>query len=70
MAGTEQLPDLMKDAEAAHMLLMSPKTLANKRSRREGPPYVRLSGGAIRYSRAAVLAWIRANTVTPDGDGR
>ncbi len=59
--------DLMKDDETGGMLLMSPKTLANKRSRGEGPPYVRLSGGAIRYSRKAVLAWIEQNTVTPRG---
>lgn len=60
-------PDLMKDHEAAHMLVMSPKTLANKRSRREGPPFIRLSSGAIRYSRKAVLAWIKENTVVPGG---
>lgn len=62
---TADRPDLMKDQETADMLLMSAKTLANKRSRSEGPPYVRLSGGAIRYSRKAVLAWIEDNTVTP-----
>ncbi|MGQ0479710.1 MAG: helix-turn-helix transcriptional regulator [Pseudonocardia sp.] len=59
--------DLMRDHEAAAMLAMAAKTLANKRSRGEGPPYVRLSGGAIRYSRKAVQRWIEQNTVTPGG---
>lgn len=66
----ETRPDLMKDDEAADMLQMSAKTLANKRSRGEGPPYVRLmsgSRGSIRYSRKAVTAWIEQNTVTPGG---
>jgi predicted DNA-binding transcriptional regulator AlpA len=66
MADTSR-PDLMDSDETGDMLLMSPKTLANKRSRDEGPPYIRLSGGAIRYSRTAVLAWLKANTVTPGG---
>jgi predicted DNA-binding transcriptional regulator AlpA len=60
--------DLMRDRETADMLLMSTKTLANKRSRGDGgPPYVRLSGGAIRYSRRAVQEWIDQHTVTPGG---
>lgn len=61
------LPDLMRDHEAAHMLDMSPKTLANQRSRGEGPPFVRLSRGAVRYSRKAVARWVEENTVTPGG---
>ncbi len=59
--------DLMRDHEAAHMLDMSPQTLANRRSRGEGPPFVRLSRNAVRYSRKAVARWIEENTVTPGG---
>ena len=57
--------DLMREAEAAEMLLMSPKTLANMRSRRVGPPYTKLPNGAIRYSRHRVAAWVEAGAVNP-----
>lgn len=56
--------DLMTPDQAAAELAFSVKTLANQRSRRVGAPYIRLSGGAIRYSRKAVRAWLEANTVT------
>jgi len=46
-------PDLMTPDEVAEMLRLRPKTLANLRSRRLGPPYLKLSGGVVRYSRAA-----------------
>lgn len=62
-----QAPDLMKDRETSEMVLLSPKTLANMRSRGDGPPYIRLSGGAIRYSRRAVSAWLEQNTIHPQG---
>ena len=57
--------DLMKPEDAAALLLQAPKTLANQRSRREGPPYVRLPNGVIRYSRKALLAYVEENTVAP-----
>lgn len=61
--------DMVKEDAAAELLLMSPSTLKNKRSRGDvdGPPYIRLSGGAIRYSRKALAEWIAANTITPRG---
>lgn len=59
--------DLMTPAEAAKILLVSPKTLANQRSRGQGVPYVRLPGGAIRYSHRAIAAVIKASTVIPRG---
>lgn len=67
VANQAEQSDLMIEAECAHLLRMAPKTLSNQRSRREGPPYVRLSGGAIRYSRQAVRAWIRDRTVEHGG---
>lgn len=59
--------DLIKDTEAGRMLLMSRKTLANQRSRNEGPPFVRLPNGSIRYSRKALVAYIERSTVVPRG---
>lgn len=57
--------DLMTESETAELVKQAPKTLANQRSRREGLPYIRLPGGAIRYSRRAVLARLAENTVDP-----
>ena len=54
----------MKEAELAAALKIEPKTLANQRSRRVGPPYVKLSGGIVRYSRRAVLRWLEENTIS------
>lgn len=55
--------DLMTEAELAAELKVKPKTLANQRSRRVGPPYIKLSGGIVRYSRKAVREWVEANTI-------
>lgn len=60
-------PDLIKENEAAEILLTSPKTLTNQRSRGEGPPYVRLPNGRIRYSRRALAEYIERSVVMPQG---
>jgi hypothetical protein len=49
--------DLMKPETLAAEWLVSVKTLANLRSRREGPPFVRVLG-SIRYSRRACAEWL------------
>ena len=54
-------PDLLTPRQLADELQVSAKTLANQRSRREGPPYVKV-GGAVRYSRAAVAQWLAAQS--------
>lgn len=48
--------DWLKPEELAEEWQVSPKTLANWRSARIGPPYVKLEG-AIRYSRRASEKW-------------
>ena len=60
-------PDLITEEEAGPIVGLTPKTLANKRSNRDpdGPPYLRVSGRAIRYSRKALAAWLDERTVTP-----
>lgn len=63
----ETAPDLMKPEQLAKEWQVSPKTLANQRTRREGPPYVRVLG-VIRYSRRAVNEWLAAQQdTTPEG---
>lgn len=51
--------DLMKPEELAEEWQVSVKTLANWRSSRLGPPYVKIAG-AIRYSRRDVAEWLAA----------
>jgi hypothetical protein len=58
--------DLMKPEQLAAEWQVAPKTLANLRSRREGPPYVRVLG-VIRYSRRAVDEWLAKQQ--PDSTG-
>jgi len=57
-AAPELGSELMKPETLAAEWLVSTKTLANLRSRREGPPYVRVLG-SIRYSRRACAEWLR-----------
>lgn len=57
--------ELMTTDEVADLLHVSPKTLANQRSRGEGLPYVRLPGRRIRYFRVQVQAALEACTVRP-----
>ena len=59
--------DLIREAEAAALVGLAPKSLANMRSRGGGPPYIRLSRTAIRYSRRALTDWLKERTVHPGG---
>ncbi|MGH3965085.1 MAG: helix-turn-helix transcriptional regulator [Pseudonocardiaceae bacterium] len=56
---------LLKESEAASFLRCAPKTLANQRSRGEGPAYVKFRSGAIRYRLGDLRAELRSRTVTP-----
>jgi hypothetical protein len=62
-----ELPDLMKAEQLAAEWQIAPKTLANLRSRREGPPYLRVLGG-IRYSRHAVNQWLAEQQSAEHGE--
>jgi len=59
--------DLITTAELAAELKVSEKTLESQRSRKVGLPYIKLSGGIVRYSRKAVREWLEANTVDHGG---
>ena len=58
--------DLVTEQQLAALTQVSPKTYANWRSRREGPPFVRF-GSTVRYSRAAVSAWLELQAVVFEG---
>ncbi|MGB7156862.1 MAG: helix-turn-helix domain-containing protein [Tepidisphaeraceae bacterium] len=60
-----ELPVLLTVEQVAELTGLASQTLDNWRStRRAGPPFVKLGLRAVRYDRAAVLAWIRSKTVT------
>lgn len=47
--------------EAAHLIKVAPKTLANWRASNTGPRFIKLSpgrGGRVRYPLSAVTAWL------------
>ncbi len=51
---------LLTPKEAAKLLKVSVSWLAKARMRGDGPPYVKF-GKSIRYSEAALLAWLKAH---------
>jgi hypothetical protein len=56
-------PDaLLKEQDAADLLVLSVRTLQSWRMRLAGPPFVQV-GRAVRYRRRDLIAWIDANTV-------
>lgn len=53
-------PRLYDTKAAAEYLSLAAGTLENWRYKRQGPKWVRLPGGAIRYDKADLDAWIDA----------
>lgn len=51
----------LKCGEAAELLRWSPQTLANKRWRGEGPPFIRLSARCVRYDLGELIEWVRSH---------
>lgn len=67
MNSPDQAPYL-DERQAGALLQMAPITLRKWRAIGSGPPYVKM-GHAVRYSRAALEAWIASQTVTPSRAG-
>jgi hypothetical protein len=72
-------PPLLKERDAAAFLAVTARTLQTWRFRREGPPYIKLSGagarrmapgrrdgGAVRYRESDLRAWLDARTINPE----
>lgn len=55
---------LLTEAAASRLLCLSNRTLQSWRSKRRGPPFVRV-GRAIRYDRQHLIEWMKANTIAP-----
>jgi predicted DNA-binding transcriptional regulator AlpA len=55
---------LLTSAQAAKFLSVAPKTIANWRTRKQGPPYCRI-GRLARYQMSALMKWLAATAVRP-----
>jgi len=58
--------DLLVEAQAAEILLMSVRTLQSWRCKEHGPPFLKI-GRNIRYRYGDILEWLRMKTVRPEG---
>lgn len=56
---------LLKTREAAELLGVHPSTLEHWRSTGRGPRYIQMTQRSVRYDRADLFAWLRAQKVTP-----
>lgn len=56
---------LLTEQEAADFLAMSPHTLRDWRAKHQGPPYLKLRTGAVRYSQTDLTAWVQEERVDP-----
>lgn len=57
------LPYVMDEEDAAHFIGVSQKTLQTWRSRRMGPPYIRMARKCIRYRRADLQEFVDSRVV-------
>lgn len=57
-----ELDEWLTPSEAAQLAKLSVRTLSDRRWKKTGPPYRKLSpgkGGRVRYLRSDVLAWLQ-----------
>jgi predicted DNA-binding transcriptional regulator AlpA len=54
--------ELWTTEQVAEFLGQKPRTLAEKRGRGDGPPYVKISARCVRYDPAVVRAWLAEHT--------
>lgn len=60
--------ELLKPADVAKFLKLSPRTLAEWRREGNGPAFEQISHGHIRYRRAALAEWARSREVASTSD--
>jgi hypothetical protein len=59
-----EVDEWLTPSEAAKLAKLSVRTLSDRRWKKTGPPYRKLSpgkGGRVRYRRSDVLAWLRGD---------
>ena len=59
---------LLTSEEAARMMGVAVGTLANKRNKGEGPPFIK-KGRYVRYWESDIQAWAEKDKVYPEGKG-
>jgi hypothetical protein len=55
--------EILDERGAAYLLKISTATLTNWRLAGRGPPYSKLSGHTVRYSKRRLLDWLESRTV-------
>jgi predicted DNA-binding transcriptional regulator AlpA len=63
------LSDWMTNEECARHRNCAESTLNKERVRGDGPPYVKIRGRMVRYSRQAVDQWLAAQTRRSTSEG-
>jgi hypothetical protein len=61
--GGNEIATYMRDEELAERWSMATKTIRNWRTRGQGPAFIKLNNGAVRYALADVLAYEAASRV-------
>lgn len=51
---------LLRQEQVAEMLQLSATTLEDWRYRRQGPPFIRISRGCIRYEEEDIKRWLES----------
>jgi len=64
------LERLLREKEAAELLNVTQTTLQTWRSRKTGPPYVKLGTGGIRYKEADLEVWASVTDVDPNKEDK
>lgn len=63
LSGKQGNPYVIDENEAAAFMGISPKTLQGWRTRRMGPPYVRIARKCIRYRKTDLQAYMDERVV-------
>jgi predicted DNA-binding transcriptional regulator AlpA len=63
-------PTLLDTPQAAAVLGFQPSTMEALRHRGGGPPFVRISSRAVRYSVAELKRWLEERTATSTAEER
>ena len=61
-------PKLLTPAEFAKIASVSVETLAQWRSQKRGPPYVKISRNCVRYRQSDLDGWLMERIVRTDQD--
>lgn len=61
-------PEILTPSQASEYLGVPETTLAQWRSQRKGPPYIKLESRLVRYRRSSLEEWLARQTVETEVD--